>query len=272
MRGHARLVTALLTGMLACSEGTSGGPAPVPPALEEPAAPATPPDPPATRRVVEQRNPYGNVAVTDNLLWDGDFEFRPSFPEQYGWLVGSGFGVGFGLPDLGTGSRCRSGIKCAVLPPGHTILGIAVAAEGRDLLASFWAFPDDGTCAEVNAALITQYLAVDPNARLEPVQPDPFDDGWCQFEAVFPARTAAAYLSIENQSATYLVVDDAVVRPLRDDEQQKRSGAAPRPLTLAEQAKWDTVRRAANRARLPRLEPESRGQAALSAHLRRLMR
>ncbi|MBM4359336.1 MAG: hypothetical protein FJ096_14635, partial [Deltaproteobacteria bacterium] len=38
------------------------------------------------RRTVTTRNPFGNVAVSDNLLWDGDFEWLSSFADQYAWL------------------------------------------------------------------------------------------------------------------------------------------------------------------------------------------
>lgn len=263
---------ALFAFFAACGEGVSGGP--VPPVTsdqETPEVPDVPPDE-SVKRVVSQRNPYGNVAVTDNLLWDGDFEFRPSFPEQYGWLIGYGFGVGFGLPPLATGARCRSGIKCAELGPGQHILGIAVGSEGDDLLVSFWAYPDDGTCDGVGAGFISQYGSVEAGERIEPVEPDPFEDGWCRFETVSPARTTAAYLSIENLSVTNVVIDDAVVRPIGNEERRARSLARAKPFSAAEEQRFEALRRSAHAARLPRRAPPSRGEQALSSHLRSLMR
>lgn len=260
---------ALLSLFAACGEGVSGGPVPVASEDEVADVPDAPVDS-TVKRVVMQRNPYGNVAVTDNLLWDGDFEFRPSFPEQYGWLIGFGFNVGFGLPPLATGSRCKSGIKCAELAPGQHILGIAVGSEGDDLLVSFWAFPDDGTCDGVGAAFLSQYGTADPGERIDPVQAEPFEDGWCRFEAVSPARASSSYLSIENQSVSNVVIDDAVVRPIAEDEQRTRSSAAP--LTQADEQRFEVLRRSARQARLPRRAPPSRGEQALSSHLRSLMR
>jgi hypothetical protein len=260
---------AVACAFAACSEGSTGGPVPLAPTDEpetsEPAEPASP-----AKRFVYQRNPYGNVAVTDNLLWDGDFEFRPSFPEQYGWLVGSGFGVTFGLPDLGTGSRCRSGIKCAVLSPGRSILGIAVSSKDRDLLVSFWAFVDDGTCEGVNAVFIPSYEDIATTDRIPAVQPEPFEDGWCKFEAVVPAQNEGGYLSIESQSVSLMVIDDAVVRAVDPSEQRARSSSPPLP--QKELSRLEAVRASARRARLPRRAPPTRGEEILSAHLKELMR
>ena len=48
-------------------------------------SPPDPPDPPAVKRTVIERNPFGNVEASQNLLWDGDFEWSSPFTDQYGW-------------------------------------------------------------------------------------------------------------------------------------------------------------------------------------------
>ena len=263
---------ALLCVFAACSEGVSRGPVPVD--VDEPGAePEAPPPDAPVKRVVHQRNPFGNVAATDNLLWDGDFEWRPSFPEQYGWLVGNGFGFGFGLPNLGTGPRCRSGIKCAVLTPGQSILGIAVGSEGSDLLISFWGHPDGGACDSIVSSLSPAIFNAPPSAIIEPVDAEPGEDGWCRYEAVAENSEGASYLSIFNSSTeSFAAVDDAVIRAIGAEEMQARSLKRARPATAEEERELDDVRRAVHEARMPVVRPPTEGEKKLAAHLRRLVR
>lgn len=262
-------VLALASAFAACGEGVGGAPLQAQLPDDEVTTPEAVPEAEVVRTVFH-RNPHGNVAVTDNLLWDGDFEWRPSFPEQYGWLVGYGFGVTFGLPTLATGSRCKSGIKCAVLGPGENILGIAVGMEDRELLVSFWAFVDDGTCDGVSGALIDSYMELSTAEQIPAVQAEPFEDGWCKFEQLAPARDGAAYLAIENRSGTTMVIDDAVVRPVDPDEQMARRVASP--LAASDVARLEALRKSALDLRVPRDPPPSRGREMLAAHLRRLTR
>jgi hypothetical protein len=252
----------LSLALVACSEGTGGGPAPVERPDDTTPPPEQPPPEPTVKRTVIQRNPYGNVAAADNLLWDGDFEFRPAFQEQYGWLTGSGFSVSFALPPLVVGPRCKSGIKCAELAPGATILGIAVASKGHSLAVSFWSHPEDGSCAAADASLISQLDAVE-GEKLEPVEESPDAEGWCRHEIIVAEMSAAPYLVIENVSAAPLVVDDAVILPV--DAAEARSHRSARVWTAAEEERFGRLRESARRAREPRRLPPSAGERALEA-------
>jgi peroxiredoxin len=118
-----------------------------------------PPDapPPTKKRDVLYTNPFGNVAETQNLLWDGDFEWLSPFTDQYGWIELPGSPT---ITDVEVGPACRSGLKCARLEhDGGSVIGIAVSSATLDLEASIWARfePVDGVpvpaCAEVDAYL-----------------------------------------------------------------------------------------------------------------------
>ena len=76
------------------------------------------------KRTVLHRNPFGNVAKTENLLWDGDFEMSSPFSDEYGWLTGPPFSYAFS--GVRIGAECRSGIKCAVLPKKKYLVAIGV--------------------------------------------------------------------------------------------------------------------------------------------------
>src|SRR5262245_9380671 len=78
------------------------------------------------KRTIEQRNAFGNVAETENLLWDGDFEWFSAFSDQYGWLAGTSMlTLGYSFRDIRVGTICRSGLKCAGMAKKTVLAGIA---------------------------------------------------------------------------------------------------------------------------------------------------
>ncbi len=164
----------------------------------------------AAKRTVLTRNPFGNVAVVDNLLWDGDFEWLSPFSDQYAWLTGpNSFSLSYDLPKQVLGAACRSGLKCIELKKNAIAVGTGVASAGNALEASVYAVVD-GDCSEVEVALIgfgddEPDVALVPGARV---------DGWCRYAGVSAERKHALALYVHNASAHSIRVDDAVVRPV----------------------------------------------------------
>jgi hypothetical protein len=83
-------------------------------------------------RTVHQRNPFGNVAASDNLLWDGDFEWSGAFLAQYAWSSGKSWKTSGG-PEIEVLAACHSGMKCARVKKGGSIGGIGVSRGHRRL-------------------------------------------------------------------------------------------------------------------------------------------
>jgi hypothetical protein len=170
-------------------------------------------------RTVEERNPYGNVAATDNLLWDGDFEWTSPFSDQYGWLFGPPYSYSF--PAATIGAVCRSGVKCVTLPKGKGIIGIGVGTKASAIAATVFAKPKKGGCAGVEVSLVKiENLAAD--AKIGATSQDPDATGWCLYRATVPSYPQRVYLLVRNKTGDDLVVDDAVVRPVP-------AGAPPPP-------------------------------------------
>ncbi len=174
-------------------------------------------------REVYDRNPYGNVAATGNLLWDGDFEWRPAFASQYGWIQADNQNfAGAGLPKSVLGGACRSGIRCTRLEAGNVLIGLAVVSEDEELSASVWLRPEgDDDCTAVDVLLISQDGS-EPGVQLTP---DPVGaDGWCRVAATVPVRASAQYLYLQsNAFGDGFLVDDAVVARAADEQAQALS-------------------------------------------------
>lgn len=167
------------------------------------------------RRSVEYRSPYGNMAESDNLLWDGDFEWHTAFASQYGWVTPSLFGrfQPTTLDEISVGPQCKSGLKCAPLGRNVAILGVGVSPTGAPVEASVWAKPVSGNCAEVEAALIGCFDGTDPEGALTPAAA-PDAKGWCEYRGVFPERQRATCLSVISHQLdnSTTLVDDAVLK------------------------------------------------------------
>jgi hypothetical protein len=171
------------------------------------------PDAGPKKREVYRRNPFGNVAATNNLLWDGDFEWASAFSDQYGWIDAPVTTLQFTSAIVG--ADCRSGLKCARVKKGGGLYGIGVTTRGAKLAASFWAKPKSAnasppSCKKVSGAL-TSDGAADADAVIPPVAAAPDASGWCEYRVVAPPRQDKTYLYIRNDTGTDLVVDDAVL-------------------------------------------------------------
>lgn len=217
--------------------------------------------PPAKRRI-EQRNPFGNVAATDNLLWDGDFEWRATFASQYGWYASPSVQFNqLGLPPLEMGARCRSGIKCARLDPGWVILGLGVASQ-QSLNVSVWGKPEDGACAGVSVLLLSQSNS-EPAIEVPPESDAPAADGWCRYALRVPARASAIYLFIQNLGSGQLIVDDAVITPAVDGQD-----VIPASLRIASETVAAPIRAWARAATRPRIAPPSEERLRFEERMR----
>jgi hypothetical protein len=262
---------ALLLPSAGCGgDGVGGGPVPIDGGASSTSSSSSGSDggdggaQPKPKRTVTQRNPFGNVAARNNLLWDGDFEWRSSFADQYGWMSGkSGGYVSYALPILELGWRCKSGLKCARLGPNHRLLGLAVSSQDRDLAISFWANPGGGDCSSVSAVFFT--TADDEDAVEVPSQSaSPDADGWCRYARVVSQRKTAARLYIENAGSADAVVDDAVIEPLAAEQSRASLGFAPAK-TVAVPA-W--LRQWAREAERPRVTPPNEAERRFRAGLK----
>ncbi len=174
---------------------------------------SAPADAGAKKREVFERNPFGNVAARDNLLWDGDFEWSSAFSDQYGWINVPITSLTF--TGVRVGPECRSGLKCAAVKKGGGLVGIAVTSRGQELAASVWAKPTSAnasppSCTKITA-LLTSNGGTDADAVLPPDADAPDASGWCHFAVIAPPRSDKPYLYLQNDTGAELVVDDAVI-------------------------------------------------------------
>lgn len=222
---------------------------------------------PVVIRTVEQRNPFGNVAASDNLLWDGDFEWSSPFSDQYGWLFGPPYGYAF--PAATVGADCRSGIKCVTLPKNRGIIGIGVGSGTGSLVVSTFAKPKTGVCADVDVSLIGLFTGAG-DETIPPTADAPDSTGWCQYRATIASYPKKAYLLVDNNSGDDLLVDDAVLRAVPPDEPPPSPAPPPAaPPTAERQARRDEAREAALRLRGPHLPPPNAARRAFEEHLAR---
>jgi len=213
-------------------------------------------------RTVEQRNPFGNVAASDNLLWDGDFEWSSPFSDQYGWLYGQPYGYAF--PAATIGAACRSGVKCVTVPKNKGVIGIGVGTSSSALAVSAYARLKAGLCADVDVSLMGLFTSMDDIA-VPPTTEAPDALGWCLFQSTVPAFPQKVYLLIDNNTGDEMVVDDVVVRAVP-------AGAAPpppppiAPPTAQRMLRHDAAREAAARLRGPHIPPPNAAQRAFQEH------
>ena len=221
---------------------------------------------PTVKRTIEQRNPYGNVAVVDNLLWDGDFEWSTPFADQYGWLTGTVNGyISYTLPTIAIGIECISGVKCAKLAKNGVLVGVGVASKGHGLQASFAARLTTGACDVTLGAFLLTAEAQQQSFRLLPDQDDPTPAGVCTYRVIVPELASGVWLYIENDSDADVVIDDAVLQPVAPSASVSRS--ILRPSAWAElRAAW--ARPQIRQALLPRDPPPSPALRAFEQSLR----
>jgi len=200
---------------------------------------------PRAKRTVLERNPFGNVAAAQNLLWDGDFEWFSPFTDQYGWFELSP--VNPTLSDVVVGPACKSGMKCARLKKNADVIGIAVGSSRHPLLASVWtrfeltAGDEAPSCSLALAVIIDDgAFGDDDDAALSPEGPD--QAGWCKHAALVPVRAHKPYLYVTNESQLPMLVDDAVL--LADDAAIDPHPALGRPIPEAMRARLERARAA----------------------------
>jgi hypothetical protein len=211
-------------------------------------------NPPEQKRTVVERSPYGDVA-SDNLLWDGDFEWSSPFTDQYGWIdIKNGGPPG----DIAIGPACKSGIKCLRIAKSGGVVGLALSSETAPLESSLWvrfetkAGEEPPACSKLSASLFDLGIGIAPEDPVDALTADeaPDADGWCHLTGVAPVRKNKAYLLVQNQASVPAIIDDCVVRAQRSTVTTPPP-ASPAPPTPEQIAALGQARTAVLAARLP---------------------
>jgi hypothetical protein len=215
-------------------DAPDGGSPPTPPTTDPPAEPPVEP-----LRTIVDRNPFGNVAASDNLLWDGDFEWASPFTDQYGWFQ---LPSSLTLEEVVVGPACRSGMKCARVDRSDQILGIAVGSSNEALVARAhvrFEPDDDGVtppCSD--AAVVVLDLGglgpADDSVELTLLTPTPDVTGYCIFAGQVEPRNNKPYVYIENNGRSAMLVDDVTLLRASSPAASKlqAGGASPKALPL----------------------------------------
>lgn len=204
------------------------------------------------KRKIFQKNPFGNVAASDNTLWDGDFEWSTQFASQYAWVPVTGLGVGLApFEGIRASASCRSGMKCAFMTQNLSMAGIGVSPGGKKVSASIWVHPPDGVCENMTISLISCSFAGNDDLEMKDADDAPDADGWCHYEAISDVRQFATCIYVVADFVEgEAIIDDGVIRAaadnavptgvLPDEKQQARIEQArktireymkPRPVT-----------------------------------------
>ena len=200
---RALLAFAFASGLAAC--GTDSEPAPVKavtPPIQDTAGGAT-------GRTVGYRNPLGHVQVRDNLFADGDFELTGRSGQMPWIAVGSG---GQGTLTYATGGQCYSGIRCASIQKGSSILGYLAAPGTGTADVSVKVKTPTGKCADVSISIFDQTQVV-ASTNLFAGSPTADGTGWCVYRGVM--KNFARYqpvVFVSTQSTTAVLVDDAIAQ------------------------------------------------------------
>lgn len=164
-------------------------------------------------RTVSQRNPFGNVAASDNLLWDGDFEWSGAFLSQYAWSSGKSWKTS-GVPEIEVLAACRSGMKCARVKKGGSIGGIGVSPRTPTTRFRGWVKIESGeACSRVQLYLSSCFGYDDLKDPAESSSAEPDGEGWCRYEAERPTLDKTPCLFLLNKSKAGLLVDDFYLGP-----------------------------------------------------------
>jgi hypothetical protein len=208
-------------------------------------------------RTVLRRNPFGNTAVADNLMVDGDFEWSGGSGQQ-GWRAFSQ--VGEARLSRGFGGHCRSGVSCAAASYGLNLLGMAAAPAGKKMRISIWSKPPDAICASSGVLVISCTTgAVFGLASLQPTSDGAGADGWCEHLGIAPemSEQPCLYVTAHVEPEQRVLIDDAVLVAAGDGERISIAPTAP-SAELAAQIDRD-VRRVQELRRFgrppPRREP-----------------
>ncbi|MBK8258659.1 MAG: hypothetical protein IPK82_39120 [Polyangiaceae bacterium] len=218
---------------------------------------------PTVVRTVEQRNPFGNVTASDNLLWDGDFEWKSPFSDQYGWYYGPPYG--YTLPAATIGAECQSGVKCITVPKNKALIGIGVGVASGGLEISVHVKPKLADCSKVDVALL-DIDSFQKDSTIAPTSAAPSASGWCLYKVEVASYPSKVYLLMDNNTGDSMVVDNAVVKKVNIPQ-----GPPPPPASISPQV---LSRRNEARASLPTLQgpiipPKTPAQRAFEEHLSR---
>lgn len=175
------------------------------------------------KRTIEQRSPFGNTTYPANLLADGDFEFTGR-TEQMPWLVFPK-DSGQGTLNYDTGGHCRSGIRCAVIAPGDTLVGILSSPKTGTMDVSLWIAPvsptDGGTTSlACNTVLVSMKDFSNSEGGTDiPSETEQPTNGWCHFTGSAPnyaTRAPVLWVTLTAEALGTARIDDGVVKPSAD--------------------------------------------------------
>lgn len=173
------------------------------------------------KRDVFQRDPFGDVAATNNLLWDGDFEWTSPFSDESGWYYGSSELDLQPVPPTTIGAACKSGIKCAKMAKGTLLIGLAVASETKPITASVWYSPQKKDCEKTAKVYVANIgVGSDPMVVLAPESKTPDESGWCHATGTTGVRTEKPLIYVSNESGDDLIVDDVDVEIASSDKKE----------------------------------------------------
>jgi hypothetical protein len=203
------LVLPLVFAVGCGSTGDSSSPSWAP-ALESPSPRVAPP-----KRVVEQRNPFGDTPAETNLVADGDFELTGR-QDQMPWLAFGNDNSGQKTLDFETGGRCRSGIRCASLGPGEQLIGWLASPREGTIEVSIWAKPKNDHCGDIEARVLDLDTQSDAGIAIPATTGAGDVNGWCHLTGTAPNlanRSAVVYVALKSGVTTTLLVDDAFAKP-----------------------------------------------------------
>ena len=167
-------------------------------------------------RTVETRNPFGNTAVTNNLMIDGDFELTGR-TGQMPWVTFSQSGQS--TLGYATGGQCKSGVRCGSIAPGTQLIGYFASPKTDSMTGSVWAHPNTGNCGDVQVQAID--LDNQSNGTASELKAQSQDvNGWCNYTGTIPnlaEKQPVLYISVSDGVAVALI-DDAVVLPSADTQ------------------------------------------------------
>jgi hypothetical protein len=185
-----------------------------PPEGEDAGVDAGAPGPQEVVRTVEQRSPFGNLEVPDNLVLDGDFEFTGR-SGQMPWLAFGGMGQG--TLNFATGGLCRSGVRCASLAAGSEMIGWMASPKSGGMNVSLWAKPPSGNCADLRV-FVTDIEGNADGDGLRAESTKAGEGGWCRYQADaanYAGTQPVLYVSTSSSRVQGpILVDDAVARAL----------------------------------------------------------
>ncbi len=200
--------SALLLLCVACGKDQTTQP-PDPPVVPEAGVPA----PAAPTRTIGHRSPFGDAFQSNNLMVDGDFELTGR-TDQAPWIV---FTNSQQTLNYETGGRCRSGVRCAVIAPGDSLVGYMASPAAEDAQIRAYIKPDSGHCADVQVFQVDLATNQTNGSALSTTQ-EPADDGWCFFTGKVPALTyaqPALYMQFGTKATSKTaIVDQVSVLPM----------------------------------------------------------